>query len=134
MQSQTGNGQAERRRQTAGSPNAQATRRKTGNAVKMVGTKKTNIECGITQVTQRRIGYPRYQGEPRKPSGDVGEPDVRRRKNGPCGHGLRKSDAVGAGSDASAHLFCAGPFPASRLRAWRMGLGNSHVIKIKQAG
>jgi hypothetical protein len=134
MQSQTGNGQAERRRQTAGSPNAQATRRKTGNAVKMVGTKKTNIECGITQVTQRRIGYPRYQGEPRKPSGDIGEPDVRRRKNGPCGHGLRKSDAVGAGSDASAHLCCAGPFPASRLRAWRMELANSHVIKIKQAG
>jgi len=31
-------------------------------------------------------------------------------------------------------LLGAGPFPASRLRAWRMGLGNSRVIKIKQAG
>ena len=51
--------------------------RKTGDVVKMVGTKKTNIECGITQVTQRRIGYPRYQGEPKKPSGDIGELDVR---------------------------------------------------------
>ena len=70
-------------RRNAGSPNGQATRRKTGNAVKMVGTKKTNIECGITQVMQRRIGYPRYQGEPRKPPGDIGEPDVRQRKKWP---------------------------------------------------
>jgi len=49
----------------------------------MVGTKKTNIECGITQVMQRRIGHPKYQGEPRKPPGDIGEPDVRQRKKWP---------------------------------------------------
>jgi hypothetical protein len=31
-------------------------------------------------------------------------------------------------------LLGAGPFPASRLRAWRMGLGNLRLIKTKQAG
>ena len=31
-------------------------------------------------------------------------------------------------------LFCACPFPASRLRSWRIGLANSRVIKTKQAG
>jgi hypothetical protein len=31
-------------------------------------------------------------------------------------------------------LLCACPFPASRLRAWRMGLAHSRLIKTKQAG
>jgi hypothetical protein len=83
MQSRTGNGKAERIRVNAGSPKREATSRKTGDVIEAVGTKKTNIKCGITQVTQRRIGHPKYQGEPRKPSGEIGEPDVGQRKEWP---------------------------------------------------
>ena len=54
-----------------------------GNVAEAVGTKKTNIKCGDTQVKQRRVGYPKYQGEPTRPSGQVGEPDVRERKELP---------------------------------------------------
>ena len=41
-----------------------------------------------------------------------------RGKNGPCGHGPPNSDAVGAGSDASAHFIVCLPLP---------GLSSAHV-------
>lgn len=107
MQSRTGNGKVERNRGNAGSPNQQAVwSQDSGNVAEAVGTKKTNIKCGIMQMTQRRVGYPKCQGEPTRPSGQVGEPDVRQRKDWPLGQGLPTSDAVGAGSNTSAHLFC----------------------------
>lgn len=107
MQSRTGNGKVERNRGNAGSPNQQAVwSQDSGNVAEAVGTKKTNIKCGIMQMTQRRVGYPKCQGEPTRPSGQVGEPDVRQRKEWPLGQGLPTSDAVGAGSNVSAHLFC----------------------------
>jgi|GEM_PF-4530322 len=84
MQSQTGNGKVERNRGNAGSPIRQAAwSQDQGNVAEEVGTKKTNIKCGIMQVTQRRVGYPKCQGEPIWLSGQVGEPDVRKRKEWP---------------------------------------------------